>query len=133
MKVALWVVQVVLAIAFLMAGGMKLVNSKEALIEAGQGWAEDLPEGVVRAIGVVEVLGALGLILPAVTRVLPWLVPLAAAGLVLDMIGAALTHISRGEIVPMVVVNVVLALLAAFVAYGRFRVAPVAQRQPAEI
>jgi uncharacterized membrane protein YphA (DoxX/SURF4 family) len=126
MNVVLWIAQGLLALAFLMAGGMKLLRSKEQVLEAGQGWAEDFPAGVVKAIGVVEVLGALGLILPALTGILPLLTPLAAAGLVLDMVGAALTHARRSEVLPNVVVNTVLALIAAFVVYGRFVALPVA-------
>src|SRR5690606_4224317 len=95
---------------------------KEAL--AGQmAWVEDFSAGTIKAIGVLELLGALGLILPAVTGVLPWLTPLAAAGLVLTMLGAAATHLRRGEN-QTAIGNGVLLLLAALSAYGRFVVAP---------
>ena len=90
-----------------------------------QAWVLLYPPAVVKAIGVVETLGALGLILPAATRILPILTPLAAAGLVLDMTGASLTHLYIGEApIP----NVILGGLAAFVAWGRFRKAPIAPR-----
>lgn len=117
MDVALWIVQVLLALAFLLAGGMKLLRSKEQLVEQ-LAWVEDFGQNIVKAIGTVEVLGALGLILPVLTNILPFLTPLAAIGLVLDMLGAAFTHFRRKE-PPMIAVNVVLLLLAAFVAYGR--------------
>jgi hypothetical protein len=118
MGIALWVVQVLLAVAFLGAGGIKLSQPKEKLAK-NMAWVEDFSQGTVRLIGTLEVLGAVGLVLPALTGVLPWLTPLAALGLVLLMIGAALTHLRRTEYgnIP---VNAVLLVLAAFVAYGRF-------------
>ncbi len=118
MGIALWVAQVLLAVAFLGVGGMKLSQPKERLA-ASQGWVEDFSQGAVRLIGALEVLGALGLVLPALTGVLPWLTPLAALGLVLLMIGAALTHLRRTEY-GNIAVNAVLLVLAAFVVYGRF-------------
>ncbi|WP_030527259.1 DoxX family protein [Phycicoccus jejuensis] len=119
MNIVLWVVAVVLALAFLAAGAMKLSRPKAGLAESGLGWVEDFSAGAVKGIGVVEVLGALGLVLPAVTGIAPVLVPLAATGLALTMVGAAVVHARRGE-TPMIAVNVVLLLLAAFVAWGRF-------------
>jgi uncharacterized membrane protein YphA (DoxX/SURF4 family) len=126
MNVVLWVAQGLLAAAYLMSGGMKLTRPKEALIEARMGWAEDFPAGVVKAIGAAEVLGALGLILPTLTGILPFLTPLAAAGLVVIMIGATFTHIRRGEMVPNAIVVIVLGLIVFFIAYGRFAVVPLA-------
>ena len=122
MGVALWVIQVLLGLAFLAAGGMKLSQPKEKLAE-NMGWVEDFSQPAVRLIGALEVLGAIGLVLPALTGILPWLTPLAALGLVLTMIGAALTHLRRKEY-GNIAVNVVLLVLAAFVAYGRFFVLP---------
>ena len=124
MNIALWIVQGSLALIFLMAGGMKIMRSKEKLA-TNMAWVEDFSTAQVRGIGILEILGALGLILPMVTGILPILTPLAAIGLVLDMIGAAITHVRRGEN-NMVPVNVVLLLLAAFVAYGRFALVPLA-------
>lgn len=118
-NILLWVVAGLLALAFLAAGGMKLAQPKEKLAESGLAWVEDFSAGAVKGIGAVEVLGALGLVLPAVTGIAPVLVPLAATGLALTMVGAAVVHVRRGE-TQMVVVNVVLLLLAAFVAWGRF-------------
>lgn len=119
MNIVLWVVAVVLALAFLAAGGMKLGRPKAALAESGLGWVEDFSPGAIKAIGALEVLGALGLVLPAVTGIAPVLVPLAATGLALTMVGAAVVHGRRGES-QMIAVNVVLLALAAFVAWGRF-------------
>ena len=122
MGVALWVIQGLLGVAFLGAGAMKLSQPKEKLAE-NMGWVEDFSQPAVRLIGAVEVLGAIGLVLPALTGILSWLTPLAALGLVLTMIGAALTHLRRKEY-GNIAVNVVLLVLAAFVAYGRFFVLP---------
>jgi uncharacterized membrane protein len=122
MSIALWVVQALLAVAFLGAGAMKLAQPKEKLAK-NMAWVEDFSQGTVRLIGTLEVLGAIGLMLPALTGVLPWLTPLAAAGLVLLMIGAGLTHLRRTEY-GNIAVNAVLLILAAFVVYGRFFVLP---------
>lgn len=119
MNIALWIAAGVLAAAFLGTGFFKLSQSKAKIIAAGQGWAANFPEGLIKAIGALEVAGAVGLILPAVTGVAPVLVPLAAVGLGLTMVGAAITHARRGE-TQMVVGNLVLLALAAFVAWGRF-------------
>ncbi|MBN8638277.1 MAG: DoxX family protein [Anaerolineae bacterium] len=118
MDTALWILQVLLAVAFVGAGLMKLTQPKAKIAER-MAWANDFSDTQVKLIGLVELLGAVGLILPAITRILPILTPLAAVGLVLTMIGAALVHVRRGEI-PMIVPNLVLLVLAAIVAYGRF-------------
>jgi uncharacterized membrane protein YphA (DoxX/SURF4 family) len=118
-NLALWIVASVLAATFAGSGFMKLLVPKEKLVKAGQGWAEDVSAANVRLIGVVELLGAVGLILPAVVHIAPILVPLAAVGLVLVMVGAAVVHARRKE-TPNVGVNVVLIALALFVAWGRF-------------
>ena len=119
MNVVLWIVAGVLAAAFLASGLMKLAQPRKKIVDSGMGWAEDFSDGAVKGIGALEVLGALGLILPAVFDVATVLVPIAATGLALIMLGAAVTHARRKES-QMVVVNVVLLLLAAFVAWGRF-------------
>jgi len=118
MEIALWIVQVLLALAFGLAGAVKFTQPKEKLAPRMK-WVEDFAPAIIKAIGAVEVLGALGLILPALTGILPILTPLAAVGLVLTMIGASLTHLRLREY-PGIAVNVVLLALAAFVAYGRF-------------
>jgi len=115
---ALWIVQGVLAAVFLFAGGMKLVLPLEKL--AGP---VAVPGLFLRFIGVCELLGALGLILPGVLRTRPGLTPVAAAGLVIIMIGATVITLMAGEIVA-ALISLVVGLLAAFVAYGRWRVAP---------
>ena len=119
MNIALWVAAALLAIAFLATGLLKITRSKEQLAAAGMGWTEGFSPSTITAIGVAEVLGAVGLILPAVLDVAPVLVPVAAVGLALVMVGAATTHLLRKE-TRMVVLNVVLLALALFVAWGRF-------------
>jgi uncharacterized membrane protein YphA (DoxX/SURF4 family) len=118
-NVVLWIVAGVLAAAFLASGLMKLAQPKKKLVDSGMGWAEDFGDGAVKAIGALEVLGALGLILPAALDIVPVLVPIAATGLAVIMLGAMVTHGRRRE-TPLIAVNVVLFALAAFVAWGRF-------------
>lgn len=122
MNVVLWIVAGVLASLFLGAGLTKLGRPKEKLA-ATMAWVEDFTPGMVKLIGSLEVAAAVGLILPAVTGIAPVIVPLAAVGLVALMIGAAVTHARRKE-TPMIGVNAVLAVLAAFVAVGRFALVP---------
>ena len=122
MSIALWVVQVLMAAAFLMSGATKLSQPKEKLLK-NMAWVEDFSQPSLRIIGTLEVLGAIGVVLPALTGILPWLTPLASLGLVLTMIGAALTHLRRTEYGG-IAVNAVLLILAAFVTYGRFFVLP---------
>jgi uncharacterized membrane protein YphA (DoxX/SURF4 family) len=119
MNLALWIIAIVLAVAFAGSGLMKLVVPKDKLVTAGQGWAQDYSSTNIRLIGLVEVLGAVGLVLPAALHIAPILVPLAAVGLALVMVGAIVVHARRKE--PMnIAVNVVLIALAVFVAWGRF-------------
>jgi uncharacterized membrane protein len=118
MNIVLWVIQGILALAFGMAGIMKLTQLKEKLAPRTP-YVEDFSQGAVRGIGLLELLGAIGLILPVVTGTLPILTPLAAFSLVLTMIGAMLTHLRRKQ-TPMIGVNFVLLVLAAVVVYGRF-------------
>jgi uncharacterized membrane protein YphA (DoxX/SURF4 family) len=123
MTYVLWIVQVLLALLFLFAGGTKLVIPPDVLAKMGSPNQIQLPGLFVRFIGVAEVLGALGLLLPGLLRIKPSLTPPAAAGLVVIMIGAtALTMAADG--VAAGVVPLVVGLLAAFVAYGRWRLAP---------
>jgi uncharacterized membrane protein YphA (DoxX/SURF4 family) len=119
MNIALWVVAGVLAVAFLAAGLMKLLKPKEELVKSGLAWAGDFSPGMVRAIGALEILAAIGLILPAVLDIAPIFVPLAALGLVLMMIGAVVVHARRKEY-QAIAPGAVLLLLSAFVAWGRF-------------
>ena len=129
MKYVLWVLQVLLGLAFVAAGFPKLIQPYAELAQQ-LAWVSDVPEGLVRFIGVAEVLGGLGLILPAATRILPWLTPVAAAGLALDMLLATLFHLVRGE-GGVGVGPLLLGLLAALVAYGRWRVVPILTRHAA--
>ena len=117
MNVVLWIVQVVLAGMFLMAGVTKAFRYEQA--RAGLPWVKDVPRELITFIGVAELLGGLGLLLPALTGVLPWLTPLAAGGLALVMLLAMGFHVTRREW-PAIGFNAVLLLLAVFVAYGRF-------------
>jgi uncharacterized membrane protein YphA (DoxX/SURF4 family) len=118
-NVVLWIVASLLAVAFLAAGAMKMTRSKEQLASSGLAWAEDFSPGMVKLIGLLEVLAAIGLLLPAALDIVPVLVPLAALGLVLMMIGAAVVHVRRKEI-PGMVPSLVLLVLAAVIAWGRF-------------
>ena len=124
MHILLWVVQVLLACAFGMAGVMKSTQPIDALVQGGMAWAAEMPVAMVRFIGISELLGALGLILPAATKIKPSLTPLAALGLLTIMILAMAFHLSRGE-AQALPINMVLGGLAAFVAWGRtMRTAP---------
>jgi uncharacterized membrane protein YphA (DoxX/SURF4 family) len=118
MTYALWIVQGLLALIFLFSGGMKLVLPLEELTAQ-----TPLPGLFVRFIGVAEVLGAIGVILPGLLRIRPGLTPLAAAGLVIIMIGATVLTLAGGEVAP-ALIPLVVGLLSAFVAYGRWRLAP---------
>ena len=120
MNVALWIVQGLLALEFLFAGGMKLVMPLEELMK---GAPFPLPFLFLRFIGVCEVLGAIGLILPGLLHIRTGLTPLAAAGLVIIMIGATsltVAYMGVGPALPPLITG----LLAAFIAYGRWRLAP---------
>lgn len=116
MNIALWALQAILALMFLMAGSMKAFQYEKA--KAGMAWVKDVPKGLVTFIGITQILGAIGLVLPLLVGLPAILTPLAAAGLALTMLLAAGFHLQRGEgkAVPM---NLVLFLLAAFIVYGR--------------
>jgi uncharacterized membrane protein YphA (DoxX/SURF4 family) len=118
MTYALWIIQGLLALLFLFAGGMKLVLPIEEMTKQ-----MPMPGPFLRFIGVAEILGALGLILPGLLRIRPGLTPLAAAGLVIIMIGATALTLAIGPGAP-ALIPLVVGFLAAFVAYGRWRLAP---------
>ena len=122
-SIGLWVAQALLALAFGAAGMMKLTISAADLAQQ----SPDFSIALVRFIGIMEVLGALGVILPAAARIAPKLTPLAAIGLGIIMVLAFSLHVSRGEWTH-VPPTAVLGLLAAFVAWGRLRKAPLAPR-----
>jgi hypothetical protein len=121
-NVALWIVQLVLAAAFVFAGVMKLSVSVDKLAKR-MTWVNGTAVAGVRFIGLAELLGGIGLLLPAITGVDAWLTPLAAACLAFVMLLAAVFHLARREI-SQTPPSVVLGVLAAFAAYGRFVVAP---------
>lgn len=128
MNIVLWIIQGLLALLFLFAGGTKLVLPIDVLTGMGSPNQVHLPGLLVRFIGVCEVLGGLGLILPGLLRIRPGLTALAAAGLVIIMIGATvLTFIGDGP--AQAIFPLVVGLLAAFVAYGRSRMAPLRPRE----
>ena len=124
MNILLWLVQILLAAAFGMAGVMKATQPVDVLAANGIAWAPQVPLVLVRFIGISEFLGAVGLILPALTKIKPFLTPLAALGLLTIMILAMGFHVSRGE-AGALPANIVLGGLAAFVAWGRTSKAPI--------
>lgn len=120
MNVAAWIVSAVLAALYVMAGFTKIVKSRaEMLTEPRLAWVEDFGPGQIKAIGAVEIAGALGLVVPWLTEIAIILTPVAAVGLALLQVGAAITHGRRGEGTA-VAINVVLCALAVFVAAVRY-------------
>jgi uncharacterized membrane protein YphA (DoxX/SURF4 family) len=126
LNIVLWVLQVLLALLFIWAGGLKLVLPLEKL--AGPPGSVVLPGLFVRFIGVAELLGGLGLILPGLLRIKPGLTPLAAVGLVVIMIGAVVVTLMGSGGAGLAAFPAVVGLLAAFIAYGRWRLAPIRPR-----
>jgi uncharacterized membrane protein len=114
----LWLLQIVLALAFLALGLLKVLRSRERLLRV-EPWVEDYPEWVITTIGVLELAGAAGVILPAVFGVATVIVPVAATGLAIIMVGAVVTHLMRGES-NRLAGPVALLICAAAVAAGRF-------------
>ena len=123
MNILLWIIQVLLALLFLFAGRTKLVLPMQVLQSMGSPNSIHLPGLLLRFIGVCEVLGGLGLILPGLLKIKPGLTALAAAGLVIVMIGAVVLT-AAGDGIGAAVVPFVVLLLLIFVAYGRWRLAP---------
>ncbi len=119
MNTLLWVIQGALTALFLLAGSLKLVRSREELLKQ-QPWVEDFSQRTVKLIGTAEVLGALGLILPAALGILAWLTPTAAAALATVMLLAMLTHLRRKDSRSSIAGTIVLFVFAAFVAVERF-------------
>lgn len=117
LNVALWIVQLLLAAAFGMAGVMKSTQPLDALGQ-NMAWVRDVPPAMVRFIGISELAGALGVVLPWATGIRPMLTPLAAAGLLVIMLLASAFHLSRGELGALPF-NAILGAMAAFVAWGR--------------
>jgi len=124
MNITLWVLQVLLAVAFFLHGLLFLAPPPEiaAMMNAS------LPRWFQSFLGVAEILAAVGLTLPGVTRVLPWLVPCAAVGVMIVMIFATIYHVYRGDPISSAVTTAVLLVMESFVAYGRWRIAPIRPR-----
>ncbi|TQC42106.1 DoxX family protein [Rhodococcus sp. WS4] len=118
MNVFLWILQAVLAAMFAAAGVLKSTQPKEKLAKSLP-WVEDFSPGTVKFIGVAELLGAIGLILPAVTGIAPILTPIAATALAVVMVLAVITHARRKE-PSAIAFNAVILIMAAVVAWGRF-------------
>lgn len=127
MNIVLWVLQVLLALLFLFAGGTKLVMSAEALTQPTTPNQVMLPVAFLRFIGVCEFLGGLGLVLPGLLKTRQYLTPLAALGLAIIMIGAVVFTVVGGAI-SVALVNLVIVLLLLFIAYARWRVVPHGRR-----
>ena len=123
MKILLWVLQVLLALAFL-AHGVMLLVPPQAIAEQLNA---SLPRWFQVFLGVAEVLAAIGLTLPGMTRIQPWLVPMAAAGIMIVMVSATIFHLMRGEL-SSAMTTIVLLAMATFVAYMRWRVVPIQPR-----
>ena|SRR2546425_7793917 len=123
MNIALWLVQILLALAFIVAAYGHTVRYDENR-QARMAWLNAVPRNAMLVIGTLELLGGIGLVLPAATRVLPVLTPVAAACFVVLMLLAAIFHATRREY-PNIVFNAALGLVAAFVAYGRFVLEPI--------
>ncbi len=114
MSTVYWIAAGLLALVFLAAGAAKLLRPRSAL-RANMAWVDDFSDAQVKGIGALELLGGVGVILPPLLGILPLLAPLAAAGLAIVQVGAAATHLRRGER-PMVLGNAVLLALAVIVA-----------------
>ncbi|WP_394214244.1 DoxX family protein [Brachybacterium vulturis] len=119
MNLLLWILAFLLAAIFVVTGVVKLVTARDQQIDRTP-YVEDFPQVVIRGIGVLEILGAIGLLLPALLDVATVLVPLAGAGLAITMVFAALVHTRRGDGVAATMPSIVLALVSVFVAWSRF-------------
>jgi uncharacterized membrane protein YphA (DoxX/SURF4 family) len=125
MNIMLWVLQVLLALAFL-AHGLLFLFPPAEMLEL----MKPIPTAFRLFLGVAEVLAAVGLTLPGITRILPWLISCAAAGVMIVMISATIFHIARGEI-SSAITTAVLLMVATFVAYMRWKVMPILPRRVA--
>lgn len=121
--VSLWIAQSLLAVIFFMTGLMKLAMPIEKIAEMLP-WVANAPAALVRLIGISEILGAAGLILPAALRIRPYLTPLAAAGLAIVMVLSTAFHLIRGEVAH-TVVPIVIFFIAVFIAWGRTKKSPI--------
>lgn len=117
MSVAMWIINIITALVFLASGAMKVARPKAKLAESGMGWAADMSSGAVKTIGALEVIGAIGLILPIATGIAQILTPIAAVGLAVVMIGAVVVHARRKESFAPAAVLLVLSIASAVVAF----------------
>jgi uncharacterized membrane protein YphA (DoxX/SURF4 family) len=127
MNIGLWAAQILLALAYLAAGGTKLFTPIDTL-GTMMAYVPTMPEMFIRFVGLMEILGAVGLILPSVTRILPVLTPAAAVGLSIVQVAAIFLHASRGETATSLPVNLVFLALSLFIVWGRTKKAPIAPR-----
>jgi uncharacterized membrane protein YphA (DoxX/SURF4 family) len=127
-QIGLWAAQIVLAILYVMPGAMKTFMTPEAMATAGIASAPDIPLWLLRFIGISEIAGAIGMILPAATRILPFLTPLAALGFVTIQVLAIGFHAIRGETGQTIALNLVYLALSLFVLWGRTKKLPIAPR-----
>ncbi|WP_208862461.1 DoxX family protein [Mycolicibacterium conceptionense] len=118
-NIALWATQTLLALVYIVAGGLKVIRPREQLVATGRlDWMKDHSDAGVKSVGAVEILGALGMILPGLTGIATMLTPIAAVGLVVVQVGALRVHLTRDERQPLPI-NMILLVLAGFVAVGR--------------
>jgi uncharacterized membrane protein YphA (DoxX/SURF4 family) len=117
MTIALWIVNVVLALGFIMAGTMKTITPKATLAERGMAWTEAYTDGSVKLIAIAEVIGGIGLILPLATGILPILTPIAAVCLAIIMVGAVITHVRRKESATPSLVLLVVSIVSAVLGF----------------
>lgn len=124
MTIAYWIIAGLLALVYLGAGAMKVLRSREQLIAAGQGWVEGANVGIVKLVGLIEIAGALGLILPPLTGIAPSLAPMAALGLVLVQAVAIGVHMKLNDTktLPVNIILLALAMVAAWLGASLFAV-----------
>jgi hypothetical protein len=118
LNIALWIAQVLLLGLFGYAGIMKVVRTPDQL-RPMMAWVDDYSGGAIKLIGVAEILGAIGMVLPMLTGILPWLTPLAAVGFIIIQILGVILHVRRGEM-QVLPFNAVLTILSLFVLWGRW-------------
>ena len=122
-NITFWIAQVLLAAGLIWGGFMKLFQPIEKL-SAMWPWAAQVPVELLKLTGIIDLFGAIGLILPSLLRIQPKLTPIAAVGVIILMLSASVFHIMRGE-ASVIGVNIVFAIIAIFVAWGRFKKAPI--------
>lgn len=132
LNIALWAAQILLALAFGFFGFNKAIGDLATLSHM-MTWIPSVPAALVRFIGIAEVLGAIGMILPSLTRIKPMLTPLAAMGFVTIQVLAIALHASRGETVSTIGLNLPLLALALFVLWGRGRKLPIVERNAVSV